>query len=458
MADNKETSNEFLLSDFLPYNTCREILAYRNEMYQARERILATYPTLMQDCEGKRAYSKYSVNGDDNLGGFSPSAIRYLVDNRPKAKVTDTVPILNERIDHYIECVYDANGNPLIFKGHTCGFNDDYVSSTLYAVDFEGYKYIINMPSPANCLSEFEDTAVMRIKYQDDKILSYECCHKGYLILESCYAEKYFNYDGVDYCITEALCYEFSRYGESLEEVRHYFETEYAEKYLNIADSMTLQMNLKKREETLKSCQEFFDNLDVPVTEKLSPVCRVCLYQLSFNSRKKLQQLEELNLRNGEYRIVYPKKPKTPSPSGLPKTKESAKVLRQRLKDNGYSAKKGIAFKTFWAIFKEFVFNDKFDCAEESLLWEPIQYSNRKALSITRQFCHNNADGAYDFMEQFSVEFDIQFTQMTENPFEKSFASEGDFVKFFEKVEQCNEFKSSDPDTVIKLSMYFGEV
>lgn len=467
MIDKNEKLNEFVITDYLPFKTAGDLLAIKDEMFKARERILEMCPTLEQDYATRKAYSKYSINGDYRFGAFSPSKIRHLVDNLRRPKITDTIPVFSERMEclNYVECVYDTEGIPLMLIEHQINnfYKNDLVISTLYIVNFDNYVYFFMLPSHDNPITR--RSYIARVKYEDGKAVLFEestrsYCPSAVFPLEQYYVEKYFTYDGVDCCITELLFDPISQYGTTLNDVKEYFDTEYSKQYLDIPDThpyrdIMIERVNKYKEKELKECVDFYNNLSLPVLDANSPIRRVCFYELSFSNNGKLKQLEEVDLLYAKCRMVYPKQPKKPkAPSGLPRTKECLKMFKLRLTRTGYSAKNGITFATFWKVFKEFAVNDKFDCADDDLLWEPMSNS----IHIARQFCHNNADGEYEYMEQLNIDFDILFTKQTENGFDKTFWSDGDFAKFFERVEQSDEFKSSNPETIIKLSMYFSKV
>lgn len=398
------------------------MLSLRDELLLARDRILTAYPTLQQDFIEKSACKKYSQYGDDYLGAECPSLVRRIADNRKKPKISEAVT--PKMKGAYCENVYDADGNLLMINFRYINelSGKDSLETSLYVFDFDGYRYIFTLPPN----SHYEKNYVCRTKYAGGKILTFEEYSLSYLSVGHYYSEIYFTEGGKDFCATERL-------GNICEE--NTCEWVQAEKYA-----------------------EFQEDIKLLVSDKRSPV-RAYVYELTFGNKRKLEKINQIRLYDGLIKTIYPPKPKVEKLSSeLPATKTAIKILKQKLTENGYTARDGIRFSALWQTFKQFVRSDKFDCATDDILWDTSTGVNGMDVDIVRQFTHENSDGEYLYMEQLHIEFNIGTDKLAVGNAMGNMWSGNDVESFFAEVEKRNEFKAIPQDSTVKLIIWFGEV
>jgi len=421
--DNKGTEQK-MIQCILPYETGGEMLKLKDELFRARERILALHPNIEEEYKQKATYSKYSKGYGEYA--LCPSLVRYVHDKDRYVfnKRANTIPQSAENF--YREYVYDKDGNflksMLVFEGKASGF--------IYAVDFEGYKYIFNLGDFAN---EKDSRFISRMLYKDGKLIRYENYSSCFPSSSHYYSEIYYMADGKEFCTAQSIEYHYETCkpwedinGEMPDYLRNFYQ--------NAKTNNT----------------EFLENLTLPVTDELSPV-RTLIYELTFKNRK-IERMDEISLKSRNWKTILPKTPKTPT--GLPTTRGATKVLKQMLKENGCTTKNKIAFSAFWYTFKAFALECKYDCSADDLLWEP--YHN--TIHIARQFCHDDNGGGYDYMEQLNIDIEVDFSSLPKGVDAESFWSEGDFEDFFAKAEGSRVFKAIPSDTIIEVHMVFGKV
>lgn len=188
----------------------------------------------------------------------------------------------------------------------------------LYAVDYEGYKYLFSLGDFSNIRTH---RYVCRMKYENGKIAVFEEYFSNWYSDALYTSEIYYTVGEKQYCTGQIL---FDEY-ETPERWQQY-------------------------ESRVKQHSAFLENVKLPVTEKLSPV-RTWIYELTYSNRK-LEQIDEMRFPDGQFKTVFPKKPKTPT--GLPKTKGAKKDFKQMLKENGCTTKNKISFSAFWNTFKKY--------------------------------------------------------------------------------------------------------
>lgn len=416
ILDNKDTEQK-TFHYVLSYKTGEEMLALKDDLFQMRERILAANPNMQEEYEKRAAYSKYSIS-HLTLEAIFPSLVRYVSFGWKKPRMYRQVPKIVEKYqEDYKEYVYDVDDNLLMIK--TISVRHQETKEILYLLDFDGYRYVFNIDRFSEDISDHNASCyVSRIKYENDKLIQYEEYARWYLSHGIYYSEIYYTVDGKDYCTAQILADD------------------------NVPESCRLS-----KPENIKP-----ENINLPVTEKLSPVDTL-VYKLIYNNCK-LEQIDEMSLKEWQYKTIFPKKSK--ATTGLPKTKRTKTDFKQMLKENGCTTKNKIAFSAFWDTFKSFALECKYDCSADDLLWEPDPIHN--SIHIARQFCHEDNSGNYDYMEQLYMDIDMKFNQSFDGEKIESFWSDNDFKEFFSKVEQTKEFKSIPSDAIIELCIVFCEV
>lgn len=418
---------------YIPYKTGEEMLALKDDLIAAKKRILAAYPNFVQDYAERTAYSKYSK--ENSLRVLIPSAI---VDYSRIPKVIDKLP-KNKNTDIYREYVYDTSGNMLITN---YVLKEKFRDEIFYIVDFEGYRYLINYPEKIT-----DRDIIFRLKFENNKLVLWEDYSSRHGLY---YSEVYYSIGTQFYCTTEFMQYKYENESELLKEIGEQsllIQTKYEnDKHLQELSRQSFARLVESIENDKKEHEE---GIKLPATDKRS-IVNLSIYELTYkNDFDALEQVDEINLTKGTKRTVYSQKPK--NSTDLLKTRQSIKRLKDRLSGKSYSAK-GLTFADFWSTFKEFAINDKFDCADDSILWEPLNSS----IHIARQFVRQKADGEYQGIEQLNIDFDFSFTQSSS--FAGAFWSDNDIEEFFEKVEQTDEFKSIDPKTEIVPTLIFNKV
>ncbi len=420
---------------YTPRKTGEEMLALKEELFADKKRILAAYPNLERDYAQRIAYSKYSK--ENNLRMLIPSNIN---DVNRIPKIIDKLP-KNKDTALYREYIYDTNGNIIITNYVD---KEKFKNETYYIVDFDGYRYLINNPSELT-----DDDIVIRLKFEKGKIVSNEEYRNGVY-----YVEFYYTVNGRYCCTTELMQYQYENNSELLQ---------------NLANDLTLMLNKHKSDsdrikelveqpflrviESIKDDDlEFNRNIKLYVTDKRSPVV-LNVYELTYDESDKLKQVDLINMTKDTKKTIYPRP--TTKTSGLLMTIQSKKCLVDRLTANGYTKTNGIDFATFWKVFKEFALNDKFNCTDDSILWEPESASNC-SIHLVRQFVRESANGEYLGMEQLNIEFEIPNVEISAEL--TPIWSGMDIDDFFDEVEQSAEFKSIDPNFVVTLNIFFDTV
>ena len=418
-----------------PYKTGKEFLKLKDDLLKSKERIIEMFPTLDQDVEKYAAYTKYSKN--NGLGLLVPSKI---IDHGKQPVLIDKLP---KKAGLYREYVYNKDGDVL----RTCILAERRID-TLYVVDFDGYRYLLDNPSKVT-----DEDTICRLRFEHNKLVSYEeCYNRG----KEYYSEFYYSVGDKNYCVTEFLFHNFLEDDTALlDELETHSLTDFMStmdeekrKYAEKAIEESKQLFSRLVQSMKKEKMEFAENIHLPVTDKRSPV-NLNFYELFYDSQDNVVQIDEINLFKDSKKTIYPKQAKN---SKLFKTKQSLKKLEERLRKAGYDCENKIEFATFWKTFKEFALYDKFDCADDSILWE-LGYNS---VHIARQFIHEDGDGEYEKMEQLNIDFDVGIDFDIGN--DKAMWSGSDLQEYFEEIEQSAAFRSISPESVIKLSMFFDEV
>lgn len=410
----------------LPYVTGEEFTTLRNELEIARQEILLQYPNLKGEYELRASYSKYSKESD-HLSSLLPSLVRYVSIGRNKPRMLNKMP--SRQYDNYgnplayHEYVFDKNGKLLMSKIYW----NNLLQVVLYVVEHGGYTYILDLDEDDYNF----DCYVSRMRYEGNKLIKYEEYEPiyggGWY-----YCEIYYNLDGREYCTALFLDHKYGR-----EHLPYY-------SFSSFSDQERAQMNI------------FLSSLKLPITDERSPVCAFA-YELSFDDRGKVKQIDEISLYSGVVKTIYPKKPMVKS--SLPKTNLSRKKLLERLRAVSQNSKNlSMAFSDFWQTFKDFCKNDKFDCADDSILWEPILSVDNVAVHIARQFVHEN-DGIYEGMQQLNIDFDVPVDECCAEAASCGVNwSQEDLNEYFGEIEQSKVFQSIDIHAIINVEINFDEV
>ena len=418
-----------------PYKTGKELLNLKDDLLKSKKRIIEMFPTLEQDVEKYAAYTKYSKN--NGLGLLVPSKI---LDYGRQSVLIDKLP---KKAELYREYVYNKDGDVL----RTCILADRRMD-TMYIVNFDGYRYLFDNPSKVT-----DEDTICRLRFEDDKLVSYEeCYNRG----KEYYSEFYYSVGDRNYCVTEFLFNNFlDEDAALLDELETHSLTDFIStmdeekrKYAEKAIEESIQLFSRLAQSMRKEKEEFVENIHLPVTDKHSPV-NLNFYELFYDNQENVAQIDEINLFKGSKKTIYPKQAKN---TKFFKTKQSLKKLEERLRKAGYDCENKIKFAAFWKVFKEFALYDKFNCADDSILWE----LGCNSVHIARQFIHEDGDGQYEKMEQLNIDFDVGIDFDIGN--NKAMWSGDDLQEYFEEIEQSAPFKSILPESVIKLSMFFDEV
>ena len=457
-AYNERVGKEHITKNYpykLQYDTGEEFVSLRWELYSAKLDILKKLPHIKSEYEKRASYVKYS-KPLGHLGAVMPSLVRHISVNKRIPKLYNAP---QKKVDaygntlSYNQFVFDASGSLLMIKD----FWGDKLQFVLYVVETDGCKYVMD-------LNEFDDDAcyMCRMRYDGTRLTrydEYEAVADGGFY----YSEIYYNLENKLYCTAMFLQHRFERIPDCLAGDISYIEHYYESRRF-----------------------EFLPKLKLSVTDKDTPVF-VYAYELSLKERDKAERIDETSIYSGESKTIFPKK--IVCKSSLPNTRQSFTRFKQLLKQCDSDYEKGISFGAFWQILKDFILAEKYDCADDSVLWEPEGFCNtlpkqllevllndsescdlcnrelakfkeqsdRIGIHVARQFVHEDDCGQYEYMEQLNIDFNVSVYEAN-GEILGTIWSENNYDEFFSRIENSREFKSIVPDQIIKLKIRFGKV